>query len=519
MMTHPRNTPPSRPVVGVDPWSITLLYILLNSLVWWIIFSTTRHYLDHADMVENYAWGIQGTWGNNKHPPLLGWIVAAWFTLLPTTDWAYYLLNEINLALALLFLACALRRILPPEKILIAIVLTTFITQWGPDSGYKYNANSALFPWITGFLWAMTSACTQSTHARGYFLLAGLFAGAALLTKYYAAILLLAIFLSVLYRLYGFRSKRWFVIEAIGISGTVALILTTPHWVWSWNHHWPSLHYMHNTHHSTGIWPQLKASGQMLLGTVLFASVMIILWGLSFIRAYKTSHKQPLEATIYIGRDVITFSLVLTVLIAAAQQIQPVASWMIPALLFSGWGLLSFAPPTLDFHQHAKRIVNMGLLYLMLMSMGAAILEYRYRQSPGPSFYELPYQIAQDVTQRYHQTYQQPIQYVGGSFPLPYVLSFYSTDHPSSLYGLDLEASTWINPTALKQGNKVVICGIVFRFGDHDPNCIPQAIALFGKPDQIIDLHYRTENPQRQSPPDRVSSTYTALFWHPITHV
>jgi len=174
----------------------TLLYILAFCLVWWGIFAATRHYLDGADMVENYAWGMEWQWGTNKHPPLFGWITAAWFRLFPIGDNAYYLLNQVNLAIALGLLALAMKRLLSWDAVLVAVVLTTLGTHFGPDSGFKYNANTALLPFVAGFVWSLLHA-VELGRAR-WFVLAGVFAAAALLTKYYALVLIAATGLAIL---------------------------------------------------------------------------------------------------------------------------------------------------------------------------------------------------------------------------------------------------------------------------------------------------------------------------------
>ncbi|MHB1092112.1 glycosyltransferase family 39 protein [Thiobacillus sp.] len=108
----------------------TLLYILAFSFVWWGIFTFSRHYLDGADMVENYAWGMEWQWGTNKHPPLFGWITAAWFRMFAVSDGAYYLLNQVNLAVALGLLALAMKRIHHWDKVLAAVVLTALGTHY-----------------------------------------------------------------------------------------------------------------------------------------------------------------------------------------------------------------------------------------------------------------------------------------------------------------------------------------------------------------------------------------------------
>ena len=483
----------------------TLLYILVYCLVWWGIFTFSRHYLDGADMVENYAWGMEWQWGTNKHPPLFGWITAAWFRLFPVSDGAYYLLNQVNLAIALGLLTLAMRRFLTWDKVLTAIVLTTLASHFGPDSGFKYNANTALLPFVAGFVWSLLHALERGRIR--WFLLAGVFAAAALLTKYYALVLFAAIGLAVLVTL---RPPLISLLRGTLIAGATALLLVTPHIVWSIQHGWPSLHYMHAAHETAGETGGLRAYVVALTGVVGFSALPLLAWGGSLVRLPRG---RPVAATRppRLGLGILVLSVALTVLASLVQQVSPVSSWMIPALLFLGWALVDLTPPRFDSAALARRVYGFGLAYLLLAVVGAAVWERQYRAYPARPAWALPQSIAEDVTRLYRDAYGQPVEYAAGTFPLPYILSFYSPDHPHGLYGSDLAGSPWIDPRALKSGNKVAVCGTL-SFGKSDALACPAAQALFGPPDQLRQLAYPVYDPKtRQQGLQR----YTVLMWKP----
>ena len=486
----------------------TSFYILAFCLVWWAVFSVSRHYLDGADMVENYAWGQEWQWGNNKHPPLFGWIVAAWFSLFPTTDWAYYLLNELNFGVALFLMALAMGRVLPAEKVLAAIILTSLGSHFGPDSGYKYNANTAQLPFIAGFVWSMLHALEG--RRRGWFIAAGVFGAAALLTKYYVLVLFLAIGLSLLVCL---RPRLAELSKGLVLTVITAVLLVLPHVVWSFQHDWPSLHYMHVAHEVVGNATGLKAYYATILGTFLFSVVAILAWAGSLFRLPKLATQA--EQKPRLGLVILVLSGGLTLLAAFVQDINPVPSWLIPALLFLGWALVDLTPARFDPATLARRIAFIGIIYLVATMAFSALWEQRYRYYPAPPPYALPQTLANDVTRLYRETYGQPLQYAAGTFPLPYILSFYSPDHPHGLYGLDLEQSPWINPQALKSGNKAVICGTLIFAAADDPSCIPAARALFGTPDQIKHLVYTVYDPKSK----RLGHhDFVMLTWKPLMH-
>ncbi|MBN8766579.1 MAG: glycosyltransferase family 39 protein [Thiobacillus sp.] len=489
----------------------TLLYIPLYCLVWWGIFTFSRHYLDGADLVENYAWGMEWQWGTNKHPPLFGWITAAWFRLFPFSDGAYYLLNQVNLAAALGLLALAMHRLLSWDRVLAAIVLTTLGTHFGPDSGFKYNANTALLPFAAGFVWSLLHALEQG-RAR-WFVLAGVFAAAALLTKYYALVLIAAIGLSMLIAL---RPPAARLLKGTLIAGATALPLVWPHIAWSIHHGWPSLHYMHEAHEIPGMAGEIRAYVVAAVGVVLFCGLALLAWGGSLIRLPSV----PLDAAPRpprVGLGMLILSGGLTVLAALIQGISPVSSWLIPALLFLGWALVDLTPRRFDSGRFARRIYRLGLMYLLLAVVMAMVWASQYRAYPAPPAYALPQRVAEDATRLYHDAYGQPIEYVGGTFPLPYVMSFYSPDHPHGLYGFDLAGtdlgqSPWIDARALKSGNKVAVCGTL-RFAEpSDPACLAAARALFGPPDQTRQLIYPVYDPKTRR---LGQQRYVVQMWEP----
>lgn len=489
----------------------TLLYILAFCLVWWGIFAATRHYLDGADMVENYAWGMEWQWGTNKHPPLFGWITAAWFRLFPVGDNAYYLLNQANLAIALGLLALAMKRLLSWDAVLVAVVLTTLGTHFGPDSGFKYNANTALLPFVAGLVWSLLHALEQG-RARG-FVLAGVFAAAALLTKYYALVLIAAIGLAILISL---RPPLIPLLKGTVIASATALLLVTPHIVWSIRHGWPSLHYMHEAHEVLGAADGAKAYGVALVGVLGFSSVALLAWGASLVRLPTVPLDQA-PRTPRLGLSILSISVALTLLAALAQGISPVSSWLIPALLFLGWALVDLTPARFDNGWLARRIYRAGLIYLLVTLVAAAIWDRQYRTYPAQPAYALPQRIAEDTTRLYHEAYAEPIEYAAGTFPLPYILSFYSPDHPHGLYGFDLAGpdltqSPWIDARALESGNRIAVCGTL-RFGVTDALACPAAArTLFGPPDQTRQLVYTVYDPKtRQLGQQR----YAVLMWKP----
>src|SRR5438067_9624591 len=71
-----------------------LIFILIAYSAVWTAYAIVAKSTQgiHADMAEIFSWSWDLEWGTHKHPPLLPALVSLWFSVLPVSDWAYYLL-------------------------------------------------------------------------------------------------------------------------------------------------------------------------------------------------------------------------------------------------------------------------------------------------------------------------------------------------------------------------------------------------------------------------------------------
>ena len=204
---------------------LLLIALFVVSLTLHGTFSRTN--LDRfGDLSENYAWGALWQWGYFKHPPLFGWITAAWFLVFPHKDWAYYLLASANSAIALL----ALWRIcLRYGDASLAILAVSLAIVMPPISflGLNYNANAAMTSlWALIFLFYLRGLEDRRWYDA---LILGVLAAAAMLAKYHSAVLLGGLFLHALVE----KEGRAVLFSAFGaIVLVVFLAVIAPHIWW-----------------------------------------------------------------------------------------------------------------------------------------------------------------------------------------------------------------------------------------------------------------------------------------------
>lgn len=107
----------------------------------------------HADVTELYAWSLDWTLGNDKHPPFSAWVTKLWLAIFPVSDLSFHLLATANIALTLYIAWATMRRVMDPAKSVFGLALLMLVPFFN-FIALKYNANAVLLP-----LWAATIYC------------------------------------------------------------------------------------------------------------------------------------------------------------------------------------------------------------------------------------------------------------------------------------------------------------------------------------------------------------------------
>src|ERR1035437_3986640 len=76
----------------------TLLAVVIAYAAIWTLYGViSKSSQDvNADMAELVVWSRDLAWGYPKHPPLLGWVPAVWFSNFPSRDVALPLVAPLN---------------------------------------------------------------------------------------------------------------------------------------------------------------------------------------------------------------------------------------------------------------------------------------------------------------------------------------------------------------------------------------------------------------------------------------
>jgi 4-amino-4-deoxy-L-arabinose transferase-like glycosyltransferase len=212
-----------------------MLAVIAYVLVWtsYAIVSTSLHDL-HPDMTEEAVIARDWAFGYLKHPPMSVWVPGVWFTIFPPRAWAFYLLAMSTAGVGLFSAWLLARRYLSIEKAAIALALLTFVPFYNFHA-IRFNANSLQVAlWPVAMLFFLRSLERQKIFDA---VVAGILTAAALLTKYWAAFLILGFFAAACVHP---RRSRYFRSVAPWVSALVAISLVAPHVHWLQAHDfWP----------------------------------------------------------------------------------------------------------------------------------------------------------------------------------------------------------------------------------------------------------------------------------------
>ena len=225
----------------------------------------------HFDMGELIAWSREPAFGYAKHPPFAAWLVKAWFSVFPLTDWAYYLLAVVNATVALWIAWIVSGRYLDGEKRAAGIALLTLVPFFNFHA-LKFNANTVLIPlWAATTWWFLRSFETRSM---AFAALAGLGAGAAMLGKYWSVTLLAGLALAALA---DPRRRSYFASAAPWVTVAVGALVLAPHVAWLVAHDFAPFGYAAGHVASADFWSALVSTLGYVAGILGYIAAPIAL--------------------------------------------------------------------------------------------------------------------------------------------------------------------------------------------------------------------------------------------------
>lgn len=420
---------------------------------WWLYAVISNSSQDiNVDMGEMFAWSHEVILGTPKHPPLATWLVRAWFSVMPTRPWSYYLFAVISATMALWIAWRISARYLSAEKRVVGLVLLTFVPFYNFHA-IRYNANSVLIP-----LWAVTTwffLRSYETRRLGWALLAGVGAAAAMLGKYWSIFLLAGLAIAAVT---DSRRGAYLRSPAPWLTLAVAALLFAPHLAWVLTHNFVPFYYALNTHPSTR--ENAIASGFVFivgaLGYIAAPTVLTLIAARPGMTALKDTI-WPAEADRRIVVIAFAAPFVLAALTGVLLQVRIGALWTMSGMTLLPVALLSSPLLTIS-RQAAIRLLALAIVFPLLMvavSPGVATVIHRLGVPEYASHYRL---IAGAVERSWRAHTKQPLRIVGSYDTIINGIVFYLDDQPSTFDIVTPALTPAIDDNRIARDGIAIVC-------------------------------------------------------------
>jgi 4-amino-4-deoxy-L-arabinose transferase-like glycosyltransferase len=416
----------------------------------------------HFDIGEMFAWSHQIGWSAPTHPPLGAWLVRLWFDVMPTQDWAFYLLAILVATVALWIAWRIAGRYLPPEKCVLGLALLSLLPFYNFHA-LKYNASSVLTPfWAATTWWFFLSF---ETRRASFAALAGLAAGAAMLGKYWSIFLLAGLGLAALTdprRAAYFRSPAPWVTIAAGA------VVLAPHVFWIATHGFATVDFAF-TSHATSLARAAAGSLYFLLSVLGYIAAPIVLGALATLPSLAAIKDTLAPGAPERRMLIVAFAapLLLAALVAVAARADLDPLWSMSAMTLLP--VVLFSSPLLKVNRSAAVNILAFAIVLPLLMLAAspviALVIHRQGLTNYASHYRL---IAQAVEEAWRAQSDKPLRIVGGNRPVVDGSNFYFAARPATFTINEPARTPWVDRARIEREGMAIVCPRV------EPGCIKE---------------------------------------------
>jgi len=457
----------SKLAFDLDRWLFPLL--CLNLLVWVLARFISDTNLDpYGDMLENFAWGQEFSWGTHKHPPLVGWVTGLWFSVVPRYDTTYHLLAYLNVLLGLagvyrVAIALGYASVAAPSVLLLAMAL--------PYStlAVKFNANAillSLWPWVV-FAWIKSQSETGINGSK-WSILFGVVSALALLGKYYSGVLMVGLLLT------SFSSKsgrRWLKSYKPWLAGLVFALALTPHVIWLVENNFITLAYI----------AAQTTSGETYQGLYKFVFAPLLYWVVPLVLCawFATAHLGSVSRRIATfvknlglawycrGWNDTLFWLamlpwMLTLLFGAFGVVALSIPWAIP--IGFGFPLLwirnLWYPEEAAPKELSKPVSNVFFIWLLLILVGSPFFAAFEAKTESTNYYRPRAEAAKAIIQAWQDKLPDTeLHWVSGYWAENGLVAFYGNPEIKILPGLpDSEEAKAVSSLVWRNRPGLILC-------------------------------------------------------------
>lgn len=424
----------------------------------------------HFDMGELIVWSREPAFGYAKHPPFAAWLVKAWFSVFPLTDWAYYLLAVVNATVGLWIAWVVSGRYLDGENRAAGIALLTLVPFFNFHA-LKFNANTVLIPlWAATTWWFLRSFETRSL---AFAALAGLGAGAAMLGKYWSIALLAGLALAAFA---DPRRRSYFASAAPWVTIAVGALVLAPHVAWLVAHDFAPFGYAAGHVASEGFASALVSTLGYVAGTLGYVAVPIVLAALAARPdiAGISDTLWPSTPDRRLAAVAFWAPLLLPAAVALAASLRIVSLWAMPAMTLLPVVLLS-SPLVVISRAALVRLLAVAVALPVLATLAAPAVAIATLKAGASDDNGTSRLAAGAVEQAWRATSDRPLGLIGGDGSTVYRLIPYLS---ATVDVIRPDRTPWVNEFRIRREGIVLVCPAALAW------CVPVIEArAAGRPD------------------------------------
>ena len=416
------------------------LFLFLNFLLWTLIPTFSNGNLP-LDTIEALAWGSNLDWGFNKHPPFSAFAVEFFFTIFGNNDWAYYLLSQLFVLVAFIFVWKLSNEIFE-DKIfsLLSVLLLSGIFFYNFTTP-EFNVNVSQLPFWSLSVYFFWKGINFNKNLD--WILFGIFSALGFLSKYLFIYILVALFIFFIlnYKKYQ-KSLNGYIISIL-----ISLTLLSPHFLWLIENNFVTVFYgldrsgVSETDLSNHFKnPLIFLFKQLFILIPFFFMVNLI------VKKFKFSLSTKNQKTLFlISINLIPFILILATSLLTGAKIRTM--WMTPFYLFLGTLFLLIFKNFIDLKK-IKRFFYAFIFFFILSPMVYLIVsladETKRTDYPGK-------EIARLVQNKWEDNFINEIKIVIGDEWSAGNLSYHLYSRP-----------IWINDLKDKTSNITEDQGVIY---------------------------------------------------------
>jgi 4-amino-4-deoxy-L-arabinose transferase-like glycosyltransferase len=449
-------------------------WVSVAIVVLWALWAAAFNTAQFGDNIEQFNWAQSLELGYQKHPPLPSWLLGAVIKLFgPSVYWAYALATLC--LIGTIGFTWLIGRELLGERLAAAGVVLWGLNMTFSERVQLYNHNTVLVLCIATTVWLMMRAVRPGRSlpvSLAWWAAAGAAAGAAMLSKYQAAVPLAAL-LWVL-AMAG-HLKRPANLGGLLLACAVMLGVFTPHAIWVVQHDFSTVRYASDAIESAGLRQRIGFIVSFMANQVRIWFPALLAVGVYALLARFTAARAQLTAAAAAAPDL---GLWMFALVWSGLLVLAVMALAFGVSLRNHWGVqvLQFFCLWLAWRWEQRATIDLRRLVWAAVIVHAASLAWYATEHADPArvlsnrridtMYPAR-RLARTAVAHWTATTTCPLRYVAGTVFDAGLVSLYSGGR---LEVFDSEKATpWIHPDDLQRS------GVLYVLDDID-DAVPQGV-------------------------------------------